>query len=163
MTTPESARPGPGERAEQDEQRAVREAWHDVACVEGPDCRDRSLHAMGQPLATSGVLAKFLNRLAELRPPSASPAATEAETGERALLRAVDLELSSLNISQYNAGDIEIGIYRAFEARDMEAVVGLLHMLAAKDPRRAQRVLDLINLGIEINRNARSTDSEATR
>lgn len=42
-------------------------AWHDVACPEGFDCRDRVPHSMAQPLVTTGMLAAFLERLAELR------------------------------------------------------------------------------------------------
>lgn len=44
----------------------VAQAIHDVTCPEGPDCRDRLLHSAAQPLTHSGVLAQFLDRLAEL-------------------------------------------------------------------------------------------------
>ncbi len=48
---------------------AIGLAWHDVTCPEGADCRDRGLHAMGQPVVTSGVVHRFLDRLAELSAP----------------------------------------------------------------------------------------------
>ena len=38
-------------------------AWHDVTCPEGYDCRDRPLHTASLPLANSGVLVAFLDRL----------------------------------------------------------------------------------------------------
>jgi hypothetical protein len=41
-------------------------AWHDVTCPEGPDCLDRSLHAAGQQLASTGMLGRFLDRLSEI-------------------------------------------------------------------------------------------------
>jgi hypothetical protein len=44
----------------------VAQAIHDVTCPEGPDCRDRLLHSAAQPLANTGVLAQFLDRLHEL-------------------------------------------------------------------------------------------------
>lgn len=44
----------------------VAQAIHDVTCPEGPECRDRLLHSAAQTLANSGVLARFLERLAEL-------------------------------------------------------------------------------------------------
>lgn len=38
-------------------------AWHDVTCQQGPTCPARDLHAAEQPLAHSGWLARFLERL----------------------------------------------------------------------------------------------------
>jgi hypothetical protein len=47
----------------------VAQAIHDVTCPEGSDCRDRLLHSAAQPLAHTGVLARFLDRLAKLEAP----------------------------------------------------------------------------------------------
>jgi hypothetical protein len=55
-----------------------------------------------------------------------------------------------------NAGDLELAIHSAFRAHDMPAVVGLLKLLAVRDPRRAQIVLDLITLGLEIRKREES-------
>lgn len=44
----------------------VARAWHDITCPEGPDCRERLLHSAAQTLANTGMLARFLERLAEL-------------------------------------------------------------------------------------------------
>ena len=44
----------------------VAQAWHDVTCPESYDCRDRLLHSAAQPLAHTGVLARFMERLEEL-------------------------------------------------------------------------------------------------
>lgn len=41
-------------------------AWHDVTCPEGPDCRDRSLHAASDPIANTGTLDRFLTQLGAL-------------------------------------------------------------------------------------------------
>lgn len=41
-------------------------AWHDVTCPEGPECRDRPLHAAEASVASSGHLERFLERLTEL-------------------------------------------------------------------------------------------------
>lgn len=38
-------------------------AWHDVTCPEGPECRDRALHAHGAPLVHTGVLERFVELL----------------------------------------------------------------------------------------------------
>ena len=51
-----------------------------------------------------------------------------------------------------SAGDLELAIHKALKARDMPAVVGLLKLLAVRDPSRAQVVLDLITLGLEIRK-----------
>ena len=58
----------PGQTPDRDV--AIREAWHDVVCPEGPDCRDRGLHAASEPLVTSGIVHRFLDRLAALSPAS---------------------------------------------------------------------------------------------
>lgn len=50
----------------------VANAWHDVTCPEGPDCRDRLLHSAAQVLANTGFLAAFMRRLAELEHPGAA-------------------------------------------------------------------------------------------
>lgn len=42
-------------------------AWHDVTCPEGPECRDRHMHAQALPVVTGGVLDRFLARLEEIR------------------------------------------------------------------------------------------------
>jgi hypothetical protein len=55
-------------------------------------------------------------------------------------------------VTDYNAGDIELAIHRALEVRDLKAVVALLHMLAVADPRRAQAVLDIVELAGVIDR-----------
>jgi len=47
-------------------QHVVALAWHDVVCPEGEDCRDRDLHAMSEPVASSGVALRFAMRLAVL-------------------------------------------------------------------------------------------------
>jgi hypothetical protein len=44
----------------------VAQAWHDITCPEGPDCRDRLLHSAAQTIANTGHLAAFLDRLAQL-------------------------------------------------------------------------------------------------
>lgn len=44
----------------------IAQAWHDITCAEGPDCRDRGFHSTCQAIANSGHLAMFLERLAEL-------------------------------------------------------------------------------------------------
>lgn len=44
----------------------IAQAWHDVTCPEGEDCRDRVLHSASQALASSGVLQAFLERLDQL-------------------------------------------------------------------------------------------------
>jgi len=59
-----------------DDESLVAQAWHDVTCPEGAECRDRSLHLMGQPMVNAGVLHNFLARLEDLR-----AAAVEAEAG----------------------------------------------------------------------------------
>jgi hypothetical protein len=46
--------------------RTVGLAFHDVTCPEGPECRDRELHALSAPLVSSGVLERFLERLDQL-------------------------------------------------------------------------------------------------
>ena len=47
-------------------------AWHDVTCPEGPECRDRALHARGMPVVYGGVLSRFLERYEALRGPTSS-------------------------------------------------------------------------------------------
>lgn len=47
------------------DQRAL--SWHDVTCPEGPDCRDRELHAIGVPIVTTGILDRYHKRLEELQ------------------------------------------------------------------------------------------------
>lgn len=49
-------------------------------------------------------------------------------------------------LADLSASDIELGVHAALEARDMPAVVGLLRLLTAKDPHRAQAVLDIVNI-----------------
>lgn len=44
----------------------IAQAWHDVTCPEGPDCRDRLIHSAAQVLAYTGVLDLFLHRLEDL-------------------------------------------------------------------------------------------------
>ena len=44
----------------------IAQAWHDVTCPEGSDCRDRIFHSAAQTLANTGYLAQFLDRLDEL-------------------------------------------------------------------------------------------------
>lgn len=39
--------------------------WHDVVCPEAEQCPDRKLHAVSQTLYSSGLLERFLDRLAE--------------------------------------------------------------------------------------------------
>lgn len=41
----------------------IARAWHDVTCPEAGDCRDRLLHSAAQPLANTGVLHRFMDRL----------------------------------------------------------------------------------------------------
>ena len=45
---------------------AVALAWHDVTCPDALTCDDRTGHAAVATLARSGVLDRFLTRLAEL-------------------------------------------------------------------------------------------------
>jgi hypothetical protein len=40
-------------------------AWHDVTCAEAQECRDRRLHSQDSALVTSGLLGRFLARLAD--------------------------------------------------------------------------------------------------
>ena len=51
---------------EQVDAAVIAQAWHDVTCPEGPDCRDRLLHAASEPIAYAGVAAAFLARHAAL-------------------------------------------------------------------------------------------------
>lgn len=46
-----------------DVDREIGLAWHDVTCPEAGRCRDRELHARSAPLATSGLLRRFVNLL----------------------------------------------------------------------------------------------------
>lgn len=41
-------------------------AWHDVTCPEGPECRDRDLHAVSSSVVQTGIAERFALRLAEL-------------------------------------------------------------------------------------------------
>lgn len=75
---------------------------------------------------------------------SPDPLHTEtAVTGERS-----DRE----RLLSANPGDLETAIWAAMRAHDMPAVVGLLKLLAVRDPRRAQSVLDVIELGLAIKK-----------
>jgi hypothetical protein len=61
----------------------IAQAWHDVTCPEGPDCRDRTIHSAAQVLASTGILSSFLHRLDELvisndRLPRTAPMAKQA-------------------------------------------------------------------------------------
>lgn len=62
---------------------------------------------------------------------------------------------------RYSPADIEIGIHLALEAEDMEAVAGLMHLLAAADPHRAQAVLDIVQIARLLN-GAHPAGSEET-
>lgn len=46
----------------------------------------------------------------------------------------------------YTAAQVETGVISALRAHDMESAVSLLHLLAVKDPKRAQMWLDAIEL-----------------
>lgn len=41
----------------------IAQAWHDVTCPQAKDCPDRTLHMLGAPMVTSGVLQRFLDEL----------------------------------------------------------------------------------------------------
>lgn len=41
-------------------------AWHDATCAEAEDCRDRVMHSAANPIANSGVLEDFIERLNRL-------------------------------------------------------------------------------------------------
>lgn len=58
-------------------------AWHDVTCPEGPDCRDRQLHAASEAVANTGTLDRFLARLVEIRCRRLATAVTAALRGDR--------------------------------------------------------------------------------
>jgi len=60
--------------------------------------------------------------------------------------------------NDYTADQIIEGITKALQGHDVEAVPGLIRLLAIKDPHRAQKVMDTIELGIFI---ARIPDDEA--
>jgi hypothetical protein len=50
------------------------------------------------------------------------------------------------------AEDLEAGIAKALEARDMPAVVDFLRVLVTVDPQRAALVYDTLTVGIALNR-----------
>ena len=107
----------------------IGQAIHDVTCPEGPACRDRDLHSLGQPLATSGVLARFLDRLAELERGEAELAAEaeyvpEPDSLSAALLAQVangqarDLRASRARIAELEADNERL---RGLRRHDMNA------------------------------------------
>jgi len=55
-----------------------------------------------------------------------------------------------MTAADFTADQIVEAITLALRDRNIEAVNGLMHLLAVKDPRRAREVLDTIELGIEL-------------
>lgn len=51
-----------------------------------------------------------------------------------------------------SAADLELGIHAALRAGDMPAVVALMRLLAVQDPRRAELLLGVIQVGLDIAR-----------
>jgi ketosteroid isomerase-like protein len=49
-----------------------------------------------------------------------------------------------MTLDECSAADVEQAIADAIRARDFDAVVGLMHVLAFKAPRHAQAVLDVL-------------------
>lgn len=58
-----------------------------------------------------------------------------------------DAELDELAAHDWTPGQIMRAISMALEARDMEAVIGLLHRLALKDPEAAGVIVAAIKRG----------------
>lgn len=57
---------------------------------------------------------------------------------------------SYAGIFDWTADEIEAGIAKAIGDRDLWVVPGLIRLLARQDPRRAQAVLDTIEIAREI-------------
>lgn len=51
-----------------------------------------------------------------------------------------------------SAGDCELIVHNALRAGDMPAVVAALRLLAVKDPHRAEMLLDIVNVAIDLRR-----------
>ena len=56
------------------------------------------------------------------------------------------------SVLDLSPADLELVAHRALEARDFEAVVAVLKLMATKDPRRAEGLLNLLQVGIELSR-----------
>jgi len=50
-------------------------------------------------------------------------------------------------MTTYTTAQIEAGMSKALAAGNMEAVVGLLHLLATQEPEHARLILNAIELG----------------
>ena len=62
--------------------------------------------------------------------------------------------MGDLDLNKLTADQIADSIPRAIKAGDAQAVEGLIILLALRDPKRAQEVLDTIELGIALSRAA---------
>lgn len=52
--------------------------------------------------------------------------------------------------ARLSAADVELIVHAALREHDMRGVVYALRLLATKDPRRAQELLDLIQIGVRL-------------
>lgn len=48
-------------------------AWHDATCPEGEECRSREMHALGEPIPQSGILARYHEALDKILDSTAPP------------------------------------------------------------------------------------------
>lgn len=52
--------------------------------------------------------------------------------------------------------DLELIVHRALEARDFQAVIAALKLMATKDPHRAAHLFYLLEIGLELSRSERA-------
>lgn len=57
--------------------------------------------------------------------------------------------------ARLSAADVEAIFHAALRKHDMRGVVAALELLAVKDPRRAQKLLDLVEVGLALREVAR--------
>jgi hypothetical protein len=57
--------------------------------------------------------------------------------------------------ARLSAADVETIFHAALQGHDMRGVVAALELLAVKDPRRAQELKDLIEVGLRLREVAR--------
>lgn len=60
-------------------------------------------------------------------------------------------------------GDCELIVHGALRAGDMEAVVAAMHLLATKDPHRAQQLLDVVQVALDVAKAGPGTVAEELR
>lgn len=56
--------------------------------------------------------------------------------------------------ARLSAADVELIVHGALREHDMQGVVYALRLLATKDPRRAQELLDLVEVGVKLKAGA---------